>query len=88
MLHPSSQAINYIWEAFAECYLDKETLMLYKEAVKISKAFKHRLNTDSEDKLTIFANKILKQISDLKIKAPAINLSREENYFLKMRKNK
>jgi hypothetical protein len=86
MLHPSSQAVSYIWDAFAECYLEKDTLIIWKEAVKISKAFNHRLGTDSINKLNLFANKILKQISDLKDKAPDIDLSMEEEYFLKMRK--
>jgi hypothetical protein len=86
MLHPSSQAVSYIWDAFAECYLEKDTLIIWKEAVKISKAFNHRLGTDSINKLSLFANKILKQISDLKDKAPDIDLSMEEEYFLKMRK--
>ena len=48
MLHPSAQAINYIWDAFSDCYLDKLTLDIWKEAVKVSKAFNHRPNTDSE----------------------------------------
>lgn len=86
MLHPSAQAINYIWEAFASCYLESETLVSWKDAVKISRAFNHRINTDSEDKLKLFADKILKQISALKLKVPSIDLSREEEYFLKMRK--
>jgi hypothetical protein len=85
MLHPTEQAINYIWEAFAECYLDINTLNLWKEAVKISKAFNHRLNTGSPYKLTQFADKILTQIKQLKLKVPSIDLSREEEYFLKMR---
>jgi hypothetical protein len=86
MLHPSVQAINYIWEAFADCYLENDTLNVWKEALKISKAFNHRLNTDSGEKLRLFADKILKQISVLKIRTPEIDLSREEEYFLKMRK--
>jgi hypothetical protein len=85
MLHPSDQAINYIWEAFANCYLDINTLDIWKEAVKISKAYNHRLNTESESKRRQFADKILKQISHLRLKVPTINLSKEEEYFLKMR---
>jgi len=85
MQHPTEQAIDYIWEAFAKCYLDINSLNLWKEAVKISKAFNHRLNTGSPDKLSQFADKILEQITQLKLKVPSIDLSREEEYFLKMR---
>jgi hypothetical protein len=86
MLHPSVSAINYIWEEFAGCYIDSKTLQTWKEVMKITRAFNHRLNTDSGIKRNYFAEKILKQITDIKIKVPNIDLSREEEYFLKMRK--
>jgi hypothetical protein len=85
MLHPSTSAVNYIWEAFAGCYLDRNTINTWKEVVKITKAFNHRINTDSVSKRVYFAERILKQISELKIKVPIIDFSREEEYFLKMR---
>src|SRR5450759_2692163 len=86
MLHPSSSAINYIWEAFTGCYLDSKTIRTWNEVVKITKACNHRFNTDSDTKIKNFAEKILKQISEIKDKFPAIDLSWEQNYFLKMRK--
>jgi hypothetical protein len=87
MLHPSDSAVNYIWEAFSRCYLDNNTLNTWKEAVKITKAFNHRINTQSESKRESFAERILKQISELKIRVPDIDFSMEEDYFLKMRKS-
>lgn len=84
MLHPSVQAVNYIWEAFAKSYLDNNTMNTWKEIVKITKAFNHRLNTDSPAKAKSFAERILRQISELKIKFPFIDFSREEDHFLKM----
>jgi hypothetical protein len=86
MLHPSSSAIDYIWDAFSGCYFEKNTINLWKAVARITKAFNHRITTDSEIKKNDFANKILKQISDIKIKIPEIDLSLEEEYFLKMRK--
>lgn len=86
MLHPSAMAINYIWEAFARCYLDNQTLNTWKEVVKITKAFNHRFNTDSNSRRISFAETVLKKISDIKVNVPTIDLSREEEYFLKMRK--
>ena len=85
MLHPSVSAINYIWESFAGSYLDNNTLNSWREVCKISNALNHRFNTDSKDNRLQFAEKMLKQISDVKNKIPAIDLSVEENYFLKMR---
>ena len=86
MLHPSTSAVDYIWDAFTGCYLEHNTLNIWKEANKITKAANHRFNTDSESKRMYFAERILKQISDLKHKIPTIDFSREEDRFLKMRK--
>lgn len=86
MLHPSSSAVNYIWEAFEDCFFESTTKNTWKEAEKITKAFNHRFNTDSENKRKIFADRVLKQISDLRLKVPNIDLSLEEEYFLKMRR--
>jgi hypothetical protein len=86
MLHPSASAIDYIWEAFSGCYFDRNTVNLWKEVARIAKAFNHRINTDSEIKKNDFARRILTQISDIKVKIPEIDLSLEEEYFLKMRK--
>jgi len=86
MLHPSGSAINYIWEAFTESYFDKNTTNIWKEVARVSKAYEHRFNTDSEIRKNYFAEKLLKQISDIKVKVPTIDLSKEEDYFLKMRK--
>jgi len=86
MLHPADSAINYIWEAFAGCYLDSKTINTWNEVVKITKACNHRFKTDSDHKIKDFAERILKQISEIKGKVPTIDLSQEQNYFLKMRK--
>lgn len=86
MLHPSVSAIDYIWEAFCGCYFQKDTVNLWREVARITKAFNHRISTESEIKKSKFASRVLKQISDIKVKVPDIDLSIEEEYFLKMRK--
>ncbi|MGA2406942.1 MAG: GSCFA domain-containing protein [Bacteroidales bacterium] len=86
MLHLSTSAINYIWEVFTGCYLDNKSINTWNEVVKITKAFNHRFNTDSDIKIKNFAGRILKQISAIKVKVPTIDLFQEEDHFLKMRK--
>ena len=81
MLHPSSTAINYIWEAFAECFIEKKTLEIWREVMKITKACSHRINMDSPVGIRKFAEKMLDQISDVTAKEPSINLAAETNYF-------
>lgn len=85
MLHPSAQAINYIWDAFADCYLDNKTLNIWKEVSKLTRAFNHHFNTGSAAGKKDFAVRMLRLISELKVKLPAIDFSKEEDYFLKMR---
>jgi len=59
MLHPSDMAINYIWEAFSQCYLENKTIRIYNDVVKITKACNHRFITDSPSKIKDFASGML-----------------------------
>jgi lysophospholipase L1-like esterase len=48
MLHPSQQAIDYIWEKFFENYVNEKEFSIMKEVCDIQKALQHRpLNTES-----------------------------------------
>ena len=50
MLHPSSVAIDYIWEQFSETYYEKETIQIIKEVQKIIQAENHRpIKPDTEN---------------------------------------
>jgi hypothetical protein len=84
MVHPSDLAINYIWETFSACYLETRTIRTYNEVIKVTKAFSHRLKTESVSKIHDFAAVMLKQISDLEHSNPSIDLSAEKNYFQSM----
>ncbi|HUX57926.1 MAG TPA: GSCFA domain-containing protein [Bacteroidales bacterium] len=81
MLHLSTVAINYIWDAFSNCYMEKMTLNLWKEVDKISKACKHRLLAGSIGQINDFADRMLKQIAEVEVKVPSIDLSEERHYF-------
>jgi hypothetical protein len=81
MLHPSETAINYIWEAFSECYMECKTIKIYKEVVKITSARNHRFIADSPSRIKDFGLRMLDKISDIEDVLPAIDLSGEKNYF-------
>jgi hypothetical protein len=50
MIHPSQQAIDYIWEKFSKIYFDAKTLSIIQEWDSIQKALNHRaLHPDSEE---------------------------------------
>ena len=82
MLHPSVTAIDYIWEAFSNCYLMDDTAALWKEVRGISKAMNHRFLTDSAEGRKEFADQMLKRISIIHEKNPDLNLEAERTYFI------
>lgn len=86
MLHPSAEAVKYIWEAFASSYIENKTYEIWKEVVKITRATEHHLLTDSPSGIAKFAEKMLENIESISIKIPSIDLTGEKNYFLDMLK--
>jgi hypothetical protein len=85
MLHPSKTAIEYIWKAFTECYFEAETLKLWNEVNKITKARSHNILTDSSSGINDFADTMLKQINAIERKISTLDFSEEKSYFLKMK---
>ncbi len=81
MLHPSVLAVEYIWNAFTKCYFDEETIGLWEEAVKIVKAFSHRLRSGTGRQVKQFALNTIRQIDSLASKLPGIDFREEKNYF-------
>ncbi len=81
MLHPSTSAISYIWEAFCGSFMEKRTIEAWREVVKITRGCNHRLNTRSMTRIKDFAERMLLQISAVEKKVPSVDLSNERNYF-------
>ena len=81
MLHPSSSAIEYIWEKFSSVYFDRGTAELQSEVLKITRALSHRFITDSPKKKRTFAEIMLGQISEIESRTSQIDFSAEKNYF-------
>jgi hypothetical protein len=82
MLHPSSLAIDCIWESFSGCYLEKRTLDIYTEVLRIRKGCAHRIGKPSERGIKEFVSGMLKKISEIESKAPEIDFSSEKKYFM------
>jgi hypothetical protein len=41
LIHPSGQAIDYVWEKFSEAYFDKETQQIAREFESVERALRH-----------------------------------------------
>jgi len=81
MLHPSETAIEYIWNAFSDCYFDDETIELWREVSKISMALSHRIQSRSKESIKAFAEAIIKKIDTLSAKRRSLDLDSERKYF-------
>lgn len=87
MLHPSSEAVDYIWESFTSCYFDNKTFEIWKEVEKITRACSHFIKDPSAGGTKAFALKILEQISRAETREPLLNLSSERAYFTDLLNN-
>ena len=72
LIHPNSQAIQYIWEKFGNAYFSIDTQDFIMENFKIAKALEHKTLDDKNPKYLEFQqnlkNKIASQQSKVKHK--------------------
>ncbi|WP_298640635.1 GSCFA domain-containing protein [uncultured Prevotella sp.] len=72
MLHPSDQAVAYIWERFSAAYFSKETNAFLEKWRPIKAALNHRpFNPDSEEHQT-FMQRTQEKIEELKRQYPEL----------------
>ena len=74
MLHPSSLAIDYIWQRFSEVALTSETKTILLEVEKLVAAKQHRLLHPDTESSRHFQQRLQQQIVDFSAKYPYINL--------------
>lgn len=68
MIHPNSQAVNYIFEKFGEAFFSSETKDFIKENFKIVKALEHRSDDEKDPKYIEFREKLNQRIESQKQK--------------------
>lgn len=72
MIHPSDQAVAYIWERFSAAYFSKETNAFLEKWRPIKAALNHRpFNPDSEEH-QIFMQRTQEKIEELKRQYPEL----------------
>ena len=75
--HPSNTAIRYIWERFAETYMDEQTRQLMKEVSLIQKSLNHRPLNKNNESYKQFITQTLLKIEQLSAKIPYICFAKE-----------
>ena len=77
MIHLSSQAVEYIWECFGQCYFSKETQVIMKEWTEIKKAIDHKPFHPESDGYRKFLSQIVLKIMQMKEKFPYLEVQKE-----------
>jgi hypothetical protein len=75
MLHPSEQGTRYVWDRFAETWLDKQSREIIPELEQVIKSLAHKpVNAESAAHLK-FMEKTQKKIEALKTRYPFLDFS-------------
>ncbi len=82
MLHPSSLAVHYIWERFAQTFFSTETQTILSEVGDIRKALAHKPFHPDGDEYKRFLGQIVLKINRLKGKYPNLDFGKEINYVI------
>ena len=81
MLHPSSVAIDYVWEKFAGSWLGDDTKACCKAIEPLIKGRYHRPLHPSGESYRVFLNSMLRKIQQLNDAYPLLNLEDDKRYF-------
>lgn len=72
LVHPNSQAIDYVWERLQQAMMDQETREILDKVVKLKTEIEHRsLNPDSEEE-RIRRLRFKEKLSDFQSKYPEV----------------
>lgn len=81
MVHPSKDAVDYIYDYFQNSFFGRETKELAGEVEKIVKAYYHRPFNIDTDSYKQFKAKTVERIIDLNRRFPKLNFEQELKYF-------
>ena len=79
MVHPSSLAVNYLWERISETFFRPETQALIKECATIRKAIAHKPFHPESEEYKRFLGQIVLKIERLNEKYPYLDFEKETN---------
>ena len=81
MVHPSPQAIDYIWKNFSYTFFDEQTLNLNKTIKNILLAINHRIKNPDLEESKQFKEIQIKKIEQIQLLYPHIKLTKELEHF-------
>ena len=78
LVHPSQEAIDYIFDRFEESYFDDLTISLMKRIAKIKNAINHQPFNEQSPEYQLFVQSILIKIKALEQEFPFLNFDAEK----------
>lgn len=81
MVHPSAQAVDYIWGKFTEFAMDPDTRALLPRLGKLDAALHHRVLHAGSAAVEVFRECYLKLVDELQEALPGVDFSAERAYF-------
>ena len=83
LVHPSQEAVGYVWEKFVECYLEPTTVELCRRVEELRRAASHRPLHPESGEWERFKNTMLRKAEVLQKELPECDLSAEIAHFAK-----
>ncbi len=81
MVHPNSQAAQYVWEQFRELYMNGETHVLLKRLGEITMAARHKERFPGTEASRKFRESMLAKCEQMQSEFPGLDLSEETRFF-------
>lgn len=81
MVHPSEQAVDYIWEMFTAFSMDSSTLALLPVLDRLRASVRHRILNPGSDESRRFASGALALVEELGKKLPSADFGAEREHF-------
>jgi hypothetical protein len=77
MMHPSAQAVDYIWECFDACYFTSDTRAILKEWTSVRQALNHRPFHPESEAYRAFISQTMLKIREISEKFPYFEVEKE-----------
>lgn len=82
MMHPSSLAIEYIWQRFGDAFFSSNTLEISNKWMRISQAINHRPINAETNNYNNFLKQTLKRVVEFNKNYPYIDCDKEREHLI------
>jgi hypothetical protein len=77
LIHPSAEAVDYVWEKFVDTAIDEHTVPLLPRIEAVRRAMEHRPFNPDTEAYEQFCQKIVEQAIDIEQECPDIDFSED-----------